>query len=84
MQLNTELPDHLAQAIAEYIQDQPGPTDLPDVLQTALENFLTERGYLYQPKKRLRITPAEQVSGYHNTSIEHDQVFANFDQEPLG
>lgn len=83
MQLNTELPDHLAQAIADYIQDQTDPTDLPNVLQTALENFLTERGYLSQPKKCLRITPAEQGSGYHNTSIEHDQVLANLDQEHL-
>lgn len=81
MHLNTELPDHLAQAIADYIRDQPQPTHFPDVLEAALETFLTERGYLSQPKKRLHITPAEQGSGYPNTSIDHDQVLAHLDQE---
>lgn len=81
MHLSAELPDHLAQAIADYIEDQPQPTDYPDVLQTALETFLAERGYLPQPQKRLRITPAEQGSGYLTTSIEHDRVLANLDRE---
>ncbi|MBW4580861.1 MAG: hypothetical protein KME42_14945 [Tildeniella nuda ZEHNDER 1965/U140] len=81
MHLSTELPDRLAQAIADYIQDQPHPTNIPDVLQTALETFLSERGYLSQSRKRLHITPAEHGSGYRNTSIEHDQVLANIDQE---
>jgi hypothetical protein len=81
MHLSTELPDHLAQAIKEYIQDQPNPTNVPDVLQTALETFLVERGYLSSPKKRLHITPAEQGSGYSNTSIDHDRVLSNLDQE---
>jgi hypothetical protein len=81
MHLSTELPDRIVQAIAEYIQDQPTPTDFPEVLQTALETFLSERGYLSSSKKRLHITPAEQGSGYRNTAIEHDQVLANLAQE---
>ncbi len=80
MHLSAELPDHLAQALEHYIQDQPSPTNAPNVLQTALETFLLERGYLPQPKKRLHITPAEQGSGDHNTSIEHDRVLSNLDQ----
>jgi hypothetical protein len=81
MNLNTELPDPLVQAIARYIQDQPTPTDYPAVLQIALETFLCERGYLSQPQKRLRITPAEQGSGYSNTAINHDQVLANHTED---
>jgi hypothetical protein len=68
MNFNTELPDDIAQAIADYIQDQPTPTDIPSVLQTALQTFFTERGYLCS-QKRLHITPATQGSGYSNTSI---------------
>ncbi|NJM64781.1 MAG: hypothetical protein HC772_00205 [Leptolyngbyaceae cyanobacterium CRU_2_3] len=81
MNLNTELPDDIAQAIADYIQDQPTPTDIPNVLQTALQTFLAERGYLGS-QKRLRITPATQGSGYSDTSINHDQVLSNFEQNP--
>lgn len=81
MHLSTDLPDHLAQAIAQSIQDQPNPTNFPDVLQTALETFLLERGYWSPSKKRLHITPAEQGSGYSNTSIEHDQILSNLDHE---
>lgn len=59
MNLNTQLPDGMVQAIADYIQDQPTPTDIPSVLQTALQTFFTERGYL-NSQKRLHITPATQ------------------------
>jgi hypothetical protein len=81
MNLNTELPDDLAQAIADYIQDQPTPIDIHNVLQTALQIFLIEHGYL-KSQKRLHITPASQGSGYSDTSIHHDQVLANFEQRP--
>jgi hypothetical protein len=81
MNLNAELPDDIAQAIAEYIQDQPTPTDISSVLQTALQTFFTERGYL-NSQKRLHITPATQGSGYSDTSINHDQALSNFEQNP--
>ncbi|MDX2244877.1 MAG: hypothetical protein NW224_29735 [Leptolyngbyaceae cyanobacterium bins.302] len=53
------------------------------MLQIALEAFLSDRGYLSTTKKRLRITPAEQGSGYSNTAIDHDAVFAELHQETL-
>ncbi|MCC5604919.1 hypothetical protein [Nostoc favosum] len=81
MKLNTELPDDIAQAIADYIQDQPNPTDISSVLQTALQTFLIERGYLGS-HKRLHITPASVGSGYSDTSINHDRVLANFEPDP--
>ncbi len=81
MNLTTELPDDIAQAIAEYIQDQPTQTDIPSVLRTALQTFLVERGYLGS-QKRLHITPATQGSGYSDTSINHDQVLSHFEQTP--
>ncbi|XGW00383.1 MAG: hypothetical protein ACAF41_15790 [Leptolyngbya sp. BL-A-14] len=80
MNLNTELPDDLVQAITDYIQDQPTPTDVPDVLQAALQTFLTERGYLHS-QKRLHVTPATQGSGYSDTSINHDHVLTHPEQE---
>ncbi|NDJ19759.1 DUF2811 domain-containing protein [Myxacorys almedinensis] len=80
MNLNTELPDDLAQAIADYIQDQPTPTDIPSVLQTALQTFLIDRGYL-ESQKRLHITPASQGSGYSDTSIHHDHILTHFEQD---
>lgn len=77
MNLNTEIPDDLAQAIADYIQDQPTSTDLSSVLQTALKGFLIERGYFAPSQKRLHITPAPTGSGYSNTALEHDQVLSD-------
>jgi hypothetical protein len=78
MNFNTELSDDIAQAIADYIQDQPTPTDISSVLQTALQTFFTERGYLAS-QKHLHITPATQGSGYSDTSVNHDQAFSNFE-----
>lgn len=81
MNLNTELPDDIVQAITDYIRGQPTPTDIPNVLQTALHTFLIERGYL-SSQKRLHVTPASQGSGFSDTSINHDQVLCSMPPRP--
>ena len=70
--LEIDLPDRLAQALDSYLQDQDSSTIT--AVQTALEEFLSERGYLPITKKVLRITPAQIGSGYTDTSIQHDAL----------
>ena len=63
--------------------DAPWPADarrLPDgaltaLVQAALSEFLSRRGYGAAPKK-LRITPAPQGSGAPDVSLHHDQYLA--------
>lgn len=74
--INTTLPDPLAQALDAYVNDQEVPPSTTAIVQAALEAFLSERGYLPSFKKRLRIKPAPQGSGYTDTSINHDRVLA--------
>ncbi len=65
------LPDDLAQAVDEYVQAQEAPPSLTSVMQTALREYLRERGYLriYRP---LKITPAKKGSGRSDVSQNHD------------
>ncbi len=78
MQLpSTTLPDTLAKALDAYIHDQEIPPSTTDIVQAALAKFLADQGYLPSLKKRLRITPAPSGSGYTNTSVNHDKVFAD-------
>ena len=42
------LPDDLAQALDEYVQAQEAPPALTTVVQTALREYLRERGFLRQ------------------------------------
>jgi hypothetical protein len=81
--ISAELPDELVQAIESYIHDRPEAPNLAAVMETALQSFLTEQGYLPTPKKRLRITPAAQGSGYTDTAIEPDRILANLEWENL-
>lgn len=79
--ISTELPDELIEAIESYIHNQPDSPSIHAVVQIAVQTFLIAQGYLPAPKKRLRITPAAQGSGYSNTAIEHDRVLANLEPE---
>jgi hypothetical protein len=64
------LPDDLAKALDEYVQAQEAPPALTTVVQTALREYLRERGFLrtYRP---LKITP-KGSSGRSDVSINHD------------
>jgi metal-responsive CopG/Arc/MetJ family transcriptional regulator len=64
------LPDDLAQALDEYVQAQEAPPALTTVVQTALREYLRERGFLreYRP---LNMRPVGR-SGRSDVSVNHD------------
>lgn len=65
------LRDDLAEAVDSYRQAQEAPPALTTVVQTALREYLRERGFL-RPYKRLKIRPAKHGSGSSDGSINHD------------
>ncbi len=69
------IPDDLAKAVESYTRDQEAPPTLTIVVQSALRQFLTVRGYL-QPHGPFHITPAKHGSGLRDVSQEHDRYLA--------
>lgn len=69
------LPDDLAAGIDEYLSAQDAPPALTTVMQTALREYLRERGFL-RTFRPLKITPAQQGSGLTDVSANHDKYFA--------
>ncbi|MGC2112355.1 MAG: hypothetical protein WA655_22745 [Candidatus Korobacteraceae bacterium] len=69
------IPDDLADAVKNYVRDQEARPTLTVVVQSALRQFLTQRGYL-RPHGPLRITPAKRGSGLKDVSVEHDRYLA--------
>ena len=65
------LNDELERAVDAYLRDQEARPSLTAVVQTALRQYLSERGYV-RPSKRLRITPASRGSGRKDISQRHD------------
>lgn len=67
------IPDDLAKAVDEYVQAQKVPPSFTDLVQTALREFLRERGFLrtYRP---LKITAVGR-SGRSDVSMNHDAYF---------
>jgi len=63
-------PGDLAKAVDEYRQAQETPPTLTTIMQTALREFLRERGFLrtYRP---LKLTPLGN-SGRSDVSVNHD------------
>lgn len=75
--VDTTLSEPLAQALNAYLNDQAVQLTPAAIVQVALEEFLSQRGYLPSFQKRLRITPASESSGYTDTSLNHDKVLAS-------
>jgi hypothetical protein len=69
------IPDDLDQALEAFMKDQAVAATLTAVAQTALREFLVQRGYL-PSGKRFWLTPAEHGSDESSVSLEHDRVFA--------
>lgn len=67
--------DEVAEAIEAYRQDQELPPSLTAVTEAALQEYLSQRGYL-KPKRVLRIRPADRGSGDSTGSVEHDRILA--------
>jgi hypothetical protein len=68
------LPDDLAEAVDNYLQAQEAPPALTTVVQAALREYLSERGFL-RVRKPLKITPKGN-SGRSNVSENHDAYLA--------
>ncbi|HXW14752.1 MAG TPA: hypothetical protein VEN79_09610 [Terriglobia bacterium] len=69
------IPDDLAKAVDSYVQAQDSPLPLTTVVQAALRQYLTERGFL-RARKPLCIEPATQGSGRSDVSQAHDRYLA--------
>ena len=69
------IPGDLAKAVSAYVRDQEAPPALTAVVQAALRQYLTLRGYLNAPAS-LQITPARRGSGRKDISVHHDRYFA--------
>lgn len=65
------LPADLAKAVDEYISAQEAPPALTAVVQTALSEFLRQRGFLREYRRPLRITPKGH-GGRSDVSRNHD------------
>jgi len=65
------LPDDLAKAVDDYVQAQEAPPALTTVVQAALREYLSERGFL-RVHRPLRIRPAKKGSGRSDVSQNHD------------
>jgi hypothetical protein len=68
-------PDDLAKAVETYLQSQEAPPSLTTVVQAALRQYLSERGFL-RTRRTLAITPAGSGSGRSDTSQHHDRYLA--------
>ena len=69
------IPDDLAKAVDSYVGTQEAPPPFTAVVQAALRQYLTERGYL-RARKPLRINPATRGSGRRDVSRAHDRYLA--------
>ncbi len=66
------IPDDLAEAMETYVRAQEAPPPLTAVVQAALRQYLTDRGYL-RARGPLRIKPAPRGSGRRDVSQSHDR-----------
>jgi len=69
------IPDDLDKALESYVRAQEVRPALTAVIQAALRQYLTERGYR-RAAGPLRITPAKHGSGRHDVSEAHDRYLA--------
>ena len=69
------IPDDLAEAMENYVRAQEAPPALTAVVQAALRQYLTDRGYL-RARAPLRIKPVQHGSGRRNVSQSHDRYLA--------
>jgi hypothetical protein len=68
------LPDDLAEAVDNYLRAQEAPPALTTVVQAALREYLSERGFL-RVRKTLKISPKGN-SGRSDVSENHDAYLA--------
>lgn len=69
------IPDDLAAAVDSFVRAQEARPALTAVVQAALRQYLTERGYL-RARGPLHISPARRGSGRRDVSQAHDRYLA--------
>jgi hypothetical protein len=69
------LSDDLEEAVERYVEAHDARPPLTAVVQAALRQYLTDRGYL-RSSGPLRITPARKGSGRRDVSRGHDRYLA--------
>lgn len=69
-------PNDLEEALEFYLNDQEVPVTLTAAVQTAVREYLVDRGYL-SPSAPLRVRAAKRGSGERDVSIDHDRYLAN-------
>jgi hypothetical protein len=69
------IPDDLAHAVERYARTQEVRPPLTAIVQVALREYLTERGYL-RAHGPLRIKPARRGGGKRDVSEAHDRYLA--------
>ena len=67
--------DELAAQLDSWMHQQDAAPSLTAVVQSALKEFLTHRGFATPPRK-LHITPSRKGSGSHDVSFAHDHYLA--------
>jgi len=69
------VPDDLEAPIEAFSRDQDIAPPFTSIVQAALREYLTARGYLAPPEP-FGLTPAARGSGLTTISVEHDRYFA--------
>jgi hypothetical protein len=71
------IPEEIERALDAYLADRDPEEPLTAVVQSALREFLADRGYLpARHRGPLRLTPAPRGSGRKDVSLEHDRYLA--------
>ena len=69
------IPDDLAEAVERYVQAHEPPPPLTTIVDAALRQYLTERGYM-RTQRPLSVSPARHGSGRRDVSQAHDRYLA--------
>lgn len=70
------VPGDLEDSLDAYRRDQEVPPPFTSIVQAALREYLTSRGYL-APLKPFGLTPASRGSGRTDVSVDHDRHLAD-------
>jgi hypothetical protein len=70
------IPDDLAEAVESFVRAQEARPPLTALVEAALRQFLTDRGYL-RARGPLRINPARRGSGRSDVSRAHDRYLVS-------
>lgn len=70
------IPDDLADAVDSYVRGQDAQPPLTAVVQAALRQYLSDRGYL-RVERSLQVTPAKRGSGKRDISSQHDRYLSH-------